>query len=157
GGLGEEDRQERFFASVLLQGGELLLAVAGHLGLEPLVDLGAVEAPLAADLLPRKIAAAGPLTHLARVALQVRGQLLNAHRMIPHGPVPPLCDRPWVGVCNSGARFLGPLPGRGGHGRRFASWWAVPPGVPARQTMSVGVTISIRSYFTTSKKAKSRK
>src|SRR5262249_6791600 len=55
---------------------------------EPVVDLGAREAPLAGDFLSRQLAAAGQLAHLAHVALEVGRQLLQVHRLVAH--VPPL-------------------------------------------------------------------
>src|SRR5262245_63643452 len=101
------DRQEGFLAGVLvialLDGGQCLLVVAPHLRFEPLVDFSAMEAPLPADLLSGKITAAGPLAHLARIALQVSGQLLKAHHFVTHDTPPSLHEHPKLVGCNSGA------------------------------------------------------
>src|SRR5262249_55562430 len=59
-----------------------------QLALQPVVDLGAREAPLAVDLPARQLPAARQLTHLAHVARQVSGHLSDVeglHRL----PLPP--------------------------------------------------------------------
>src|SRR5262249_35373974 len=135
GCFGEVDRQEGFLTGVLvvalLDGGQFLLVVAPHLRFEPLVDFGAMEAPLPADLLSGKIRAAGPLAHLARVALQVSGQLLKAHHFVAHDPPPLLREHPKLVGCNSGAWITAILWG-GWRGRRLSSLRAALLVVSAR-------------------------
>src|SRR5262245_9512760 len=76
-------------------GCEFFFGVCVHLGLDPLVDLGPMEAPLTADSLGRDVATAGPLTQVARIALQVSGQLGKAHHLVSHGYAPLLALAAW--------------------------------------------------------------
>ena len=55
---------------------EFLFAVALHLRFEPVMNLGSMKAPFTANLLAREIAAAGPLTQIARIAILAFGTLL---------------------------------------------------------------------------------
>ena len=74
GGFGHEGADQGLLVGVaagrpLFQPGQLIFRVGGHLGFEPVADLGRVEAVFAGDLVSGQIAAAGPLLHFARVAL----------------------------------------------------------------------------------------
>src|SRR5262249_58870157 len=74
-----------------LQGVELLFGVSRKLRLQPVIDLGAREAPLAGNFTPRQLATAGQLADLALIAPEVIGQLLQVHHLVAHAQSP-ICD-----------------------------------------------------------------
>jgi len=54
---------------------ELLVVEAGHLGFDPVADIGAREMPVPTDLLARQLSAAGQLAEFALIPAQQAGQL----------------------------------------------------------------------------------